>query len=116
MAKKETASPAIPVFPMLKTVEQMSKISGIGENKLRELMDSGELEYIQNSVHRDAVILHQLAPNRERIKLLNLAGRLADAPAEKHIEFQPTLAAESHKRRDIQRIEKSHHRVRRTHF
>ena len=41
--KKETASPAIPVFPMLKTVEQMSKVSGIGENKLRELMDSGEL-------------------------------------------------------------------------
>lgn len=38
MAKKETASPAIPVFPMLKTVEQMSKVSGIGENKLRELM------------------------------------------------------------------------------
>ena len=26
------------VSPMLKTVEQMSKISGIGENKLRELM------------------------------------------------------------------------------
>ena len=48
MAKKETASPAIPVFPMLKTVEQMSKISGIGENKLRELMDSGELEYIHH--------------------------------------------------------------------
>ena len=45
MAKKETTSPAIPVFPMLKTVEQMSKLSGIGENKLRELMDSGELEY-----------------------------------------------------------------------
>ena len=31
MAKKETASPVIPVFPMLKTVEQMSKISGIGK-------------------------------------------------------------------------------------
>ena len=31
MAKKETTSPAIPVFPMLKTVEQMSKLSGIGE-------------------------------------------------------------------------------------
>ena len=41
MAKKETASPAIPVFPMLKTVEQM-----------RELMDSGELEYIQNGNRR----------------------------------------------------------------
>ena len=52
MAKKETTSPAIPVFPMLKTVEQMSKISGIGENKLRELMDSGELEYIQNGKQR----------------------------------------------------------------
>ena len=50
--KKETTSPAIPVFPMLKTVEQMSKISGIGENKLRELMDSGELEYIQNGNRR----------------------------------------------------------------
>ena len=38
--------------PMLKTVEQMSRISGIGENKLRELMDSGELEYIQNGNRR----------------------------------------------------------------
>ena len=37
MAKRETASPVTPMFPMLKTVEQMSKISGIGENKLREL-------------------------------------------------------------------------------
>lgn len=37
---------------MLKTVEQMSRISGIGENKLRELMDSGELEYIQNGNRR----------------------------------------------------------------
>ena len=41
MAKKETTSPAIPVFPMLKTVEQMSKLSGIGE-----------LEYIQNGNRR----------------------------------------------------------------
>ena len=30
-------------LPMLKTVEQMSRISGLGENKLRELMDEGEL-------------------------------------------------------------------------
>ena len=28
---------------MLKTVEQMSRISGIGENKLRELMDSAHM-------------------------------------------------------------------------
>lgn len=40
------------VWLMLKTVEQMSKVSGIGENKLRELMDSGELEYIQNGNRR----------------------------------------------------------------
>ncbi len=52
MAKKETTSQAAPILPMLKTVEQMSKISGIGENKLRELMDSGELEYIQNGNRR----------------------------------------------------------------
>ena len=52
MAKKETTNHAAPVLPMLKTVEQMSKVSGIGENKLRELMDSSELEYIQNGNRR----------------------------------------------------------------
>ena len=35
-------------MPMLKTVEQMSRISGIGERRLRELIDTGEIEYIQN--------------------------------------------------------------------
>lgn len=52
MAKKEASSAAIPQLPMLKTVEQMSRISGIGENKLRELMERGELEYIQNGNRR----------------------------------------------------------------
>ena len=47
-AKKST----IEITPMLKTVEQMSRISGLGENKLRTLMDSGELEYIQNGNRR----------------------------------------------------------------
>ena len=51
MAKKETTN-ASPVLPMLKTFEQMSRISGIGENKLRELMERGELEYIQNGNRR----------------------------------------------------------------
>ena len=47
-----------PAFvPMLKTVEQMALISGIGENKLRQLMadgllDNGELEFIQNGNRR----------------------------------------------------------------
>lgn len=52
MAKKETISQTAPLLPMLKTVEQMSKVSGIGENKLRELMDRGELEFVQNGNRR----------------------------------------------------------------
>lgn len=51
MAKKETVQTAS-MLPMLKTVEQMSKVSGIGENKLRELMDSGQLEYVKNGNRR----------------------------------------------------------------
>ena len=39
-------------YPLLKTVEQMSKVSGLGENKLRKLMDDGELEYVQNGNRR----------------------------------------------------------------
>lgn len=49
---KSTKQTIIENMPMLKTVEQMSKISGIGENKLRQLMDSGELEYVQNGNRR----------------------------------------------------------------
>ena len=51
MAKKEEPRPH-EIVPMLKTVEQMSKISGIGENKLRELMENRELEYVQNGNRR----------------------------------------------------------------
>ena len=52
MATKKQVAPPVEIFPLLKTVEQMSKISGIGENKLRELMDSGEIEYVQNGNRR----------------------------------------------------------------
>ena len=52
MTRKRNVDSANQVVPMLKTVEQMSKISGIGENKLRELMDNGELEYIKNGNRR----------------------------------------------------------------
>lgn len=51
MATKNTKN-TTEIIPMLKTVEQMSRISGIGANKLRELMDNGELEYIQNGNRR----------------------------------------------------------------
>jgi hypothetical protein len=50
LARKEAVKADI--LPMLKTVEQMSRVSGIGESKLRNLMDSGELEYIQNGNRR----------------------------------------------------------------
>jgi excisionase family DNA binding protein len=43
---RQIAEPEI--VPMLKTVEQMSRLSGIGESKLRELIERGEIEYVQN--------------------------------------------------------------------
>lgn len=49
--KQHTAKITEPM-PLLKTVEQMSRISGIGENKLRELMERGEIEYILNGNRR----------------------------------------------------------------
>jgi hypothetical protein len=39
-------------MPLFKTVEQMSIISGIGENKLRTLIEKGEIDYIQNGNRR----------------------------------------------------------------
>ncbi len=50
MAAKSNAKAEI--IPMLKTVEQMSRISGIGAKTLRKLMDDGELEYVQNGNRR----------------------------------------------------------------
>jgi excisionase family DNA binding protein len=35
------------IVPMFKTVEIMAKLSGIGENTLRNLMEAHKLEYIQ---------------------------------------------------------------------
>ena len=39
--------PVLEIIPMLKTVEQMSLYSGIGTNKLRDLIKSREIEFIQ---------------------------------------------------------------------
>jgi hypothetical protein len=52
MAVKQQNVKVQEFMPMLKTVEQMSKTSGLGENKLRELMDKRELEYVQNGNRR----------------------------------------------------------------
>lgn len=48
MANSLTGKEQVNSYPMLKTVEQMSKISGLGENKLRALMDKKQIEYVQN--------------------------------------------------------------------
>ena len=48
MARTKISAPATEIVPMLKTVEQMSRYSGIGINKLREMINSGEIEYIQH--------------------------------------------------------------------
>ncbi len=45
---KGPAETAPEIVPMLKTVEQMSRYSGIGINKLRELINNREIEFVQN--------------------------------------------------------------------
>jgi excisionase family DNA binding protein len=52
MTTKKSVKSTTEIAPMLKTVEQMSRISGIGENRLRELIDNGEIEYVQNGNRR----------------------------------------------------------------
>lgn len=52
MANSLTRKEQVNSYPMLKTVEQMSKISGLGENKLRALMDKKQIEYVQNGNRR----------------------------------------------------------------
>jgi hypothetical protein len=52
MSVKKSTKPIAEIIPILKSVEQMSVISGIGINRLRELMDKGELEYVQNGNRR----------------------------------------------------------------
>ena len=46
MTKKQTTTSTARPYPIFKTAAQMAIIAGIGENKLRELMDNGELEYL----------------------------------------------------------------------
>ena len=41
-----------PIIPVLMPAKLISKISGIGENTLRKLMDRREIEYLQVGNHR----------------------------------------------------------------
>lgn len=45
--RTKKSNSTVEVTPMLKTAEAMAKISGIGVNTLRRLMDEGKLAYIQ---------------------------------------------------------------------
>ena len=51
MAIKKNTTPALPT-PLLVTAKELARISGIGENKIRQLMDEGELEYLTIGKHR----------------------------------------------------------------
>ncbi len=64
MAKSETQAPVNKFF---KTIEQMSLISGIGENTLRLLVESGEIDYIHIGNRRliaDSAIWDWYAKNK----------------------------------------------------
>lgn len=45
MHKSDTKG--LTVWPVFKMAAEMSKICGIGENRLRQMMDNGEIEYLQ---------------------------------------------------------------------
>ena len=38
--------------PLLVTAKELARLSGIGENTIRHLMDEGELEYLLIGTHR----------------------------------------------------------------
>ena len=46
--KREKRNSMYQGLPMLKTIEQMSFVSGIGKDKLRSMVENGEIEYVKN--------------------------------------------------------------------
>ena len=48
MKKSNNTAPYVREDTLLKNVEQMSRISGIGENKLRQLIEDRQIEYVEN--------------------------------------------------------------------
>ena len=52
MAKSKSGTKTETALPLLKTVEQMAALSGIGENRLRSLIAAGEIDYIMNGNRR----------------------------------------------------------------
>ena len=48
---KKNAAATMPL-PLLVNAKELARISGIGENTIRHLMDLGELEFLQIGSHR----------------------------------------------------------------
>lgn len=44
--KRQTRSNAD--YPIMKTISEMATISGLGENRLRQLVENGEITYLKN--------------------------------------------------------------------
>ena len=57
MRKTNNQAPYVREDTLLKTVEQMSCISGIGENKLRQLIEDRQIEYVENGNRKLLVCL-----------------------------------------------------------
>ena len=107
------------IFTAFRHLARQAQIVGVELCKVRRKRHIAGADLprfvLYDGVHRKAVILPKLAPHGKKIKLPDTTCRPADTPAKKHIEFQPALTADSDQRRDIQRLEKRHHVVRRVH-
>ena len=71
MKKMSNSAPYIREETLLKTVEQMSHISGIGENKLRQLIEDCQIEYVENGNRKllvEAAIWNWYEWNKIRVK------------------------------------------------
>lgn len=65
------------VMPILKTVEQMSRVSGIGENRLRKLMENGEIEFVQNGNRKlltDTAVLDWYNRAKTPVRTIEMGG------------------------------------------
>lgn len=65
-------------LPLFLTPEQMSKVSGIGENKLRELIEEEQLEYLaigNRKLLRIDAVLDYYERCKTPVKTLPMKGR-----------------------------------------
>jgi len=70
---------------------------------------------LNNCVHGKRIVLKKLSAHWKQKKFLHPAGGFSHAPAQKHIEFEFAAVAQPYKRRNVQRLEKSDHRIGRVH-